>query len=180
MNRPALIAQLGEIMQMAYVPRDFEQALRFWTKTLGARPFYSFEHVKLDRARYRGQPVEIDFSMMLGYWGNMQIELITQHNEAPSIFKTWRDDGHEGLHHVCMLVDDIDRARDLCNRARLQVAQEALVPGGGEVMYVDSAGGPASLLEILKPAPGTAEFFRMMREEHRTWDGSDPVRRVGR
>ena len=29
MNRPASIAQLGEIMQMAYVPRDFEQALRF-------------------------------------------------------------------------------------------------------------------------------------------------------
>jgi hypothetical protein len=66
MNRPASIAQLGEIMQMAYVPRDFEQALRFRTKTLGAGPFYSIEYAKLDRTRYRGQSVEIDFSMMLG------------------------------------------------------------------------------------------------------------------
>ena len=180
MNRPTLIARLGEIMQMAYVPRDFEQALRFWTKTLGAGPFYSFEHVKLDRTRYRGQAVEIDFSMMLGYWGGMQIELVKQHNDAPSIFKTWRDDGREGLHHVCMLIDDMDQARDLCKRAGFEVAQEALVPGGGEVIYADCGGGPASLLEILKPVPGTAEFFRTMREEHRTWDGSDPIRCVGR
>jgi hypothetical protein len=47
-------------------------------------------------------------------------------------------------------------------------------------MSVDCGGGPASLLEILKPAPDTTEFFGMMREEHRTWDGSDPVGRVGR
>ena len=179
MNRPISIAQLGEIMQMAYVPRDFEQALKFWTKTLGAGPFYSFEHVKLDRIRYRGQPVEIDFSIMLGYWGDMQIELVKQHNDAPSIFKTWHDEDRDGLHHVCMLFDDIDRARDLCNRAGLQVVQDALLPGGGEVVYVDCGSGPASLLEILKPAPGTAEFFGM-REGHRTWVGSDPVRRVGR
>ena len=28
-------------------------------------------------------------------------------------------------------------------------------------------------MEMLKPAPGTREFFKMMREAHRNWDGAD-------
>jgi NIPSNAP len=59
------------------------------------------------------------------------------------------------------------------------VAQEAIVPGGGEVIYVDTGGGPGSVVEILKPAPGTREFFRMMREAHRTWDGKNPSGGLG-
>lgn len=179
MNLPDSIARLGNVMQMAYVPDDFEAALKFWTKTIGAGPFFSLEHVKLERTRYRGQPVEVDFSMMLGYRGDMQIELIRQHNDAPSIFKAWRDEGHEGLHHVCVLIDDMNAARDLCSRTGVSIAQEAIVPGGGEVIYVDTGAGPGSLVEMLKPAPGTREFFKMMREAHRAWDGSEPVRRLG-
>ena len=176
---PDSIAQLGNIMQMAYVPRDFDAALSFWTKTIGAGPFFSLEHVKLERTRYRGQPVEIDFSMMLGYWGDMQIELIRQHNDAPSSFKAWRDAGHDGLHHVCLLIDDMTAARDLCSRAGIGIEQEAIVPGGGEVIYMDTGAGPGSIVEMLKPAPGMREFFKMMREAHRAWDGSEPVRRLG-
>jgi methylmalonyl-CoA/ethylmalonyl-CoA epimerase len=178
MSAPSSIAKLGSIMQMAYVPADFEGALKYWTETIGAGPFFSIEHVKLKEVKYRGQPSDIDFSMMLGYWGDTQIELIRQHNDAPSIFKSWRDQGREGLHHVCMLVDDIANARAAGKQAPLAIAQEAIVPGGGEVIYVDT-GDAGSIVEILKPAPGTREFFAMMREAHRTWDGSQPVRRLG-
>ena len=40
--------------------------------------------------------------------------MIRQHNDAPSIYKAWRDEGREGLHHVCILVDDLqyDAAND--------------------------------------------------------------------
>ena len=89
MSGAGSIAQLRDIMQMAYVPGDFEKAFKLWTRRIGAGPFFSLEHVKLEHGRYRGEPVEIDFSIMLGYWGDMQIELIPQHNQAPSIFKDW-------------------------------------------------------------------------------------------
>jgi methylmalonyl-CoA/ethylmalonyl-CoA epimerase len=178
MSAHASIAKLGSIMQMAYVPADFEGALKYWTETIGAGPFFSIEHVKLKEVNYRGRPSDIDFSMMLGYWGDTQIELIRQRNAAPSIFKSWRDQGREGLHHVCMLVDDIAKARAACPESLVAIAQEAIVPGGGEVIYVDT-GDSGSIVEILKPTPGTHEFFAMMREAHRTWDGSQPVRRIG-
>jgi methylmalonyl-CoA/ethylmalonyl-CoA epimerase len=173
------IAALGDVMQLAYVPADFDAALAFWTTTMGAGPFFALDHVQLEAVKHRGAPAQIDFSMALGYWGDIQIELIRQHNDAPSIYKTWRDEGREGLHHVCILVDDMDLARRACADARAEVVQEARVPGGGEVIYVDTGGGPGTLVEILKPAPGGREFFAMMRDAARGWDGSDPLRRLG-
>jgi catechol 2,3-dioxygenase-like lactoylglutathione lyase family enzyme len=178
-SAPARIAGLGEIMQLAFVPADFDAALKYWTEVMGAGPFFALDHVKLEGVKHFGAPVEIDFSMALGYWGDMQIELIRQHNDAPSIYKSWRAEGREGLHHVCILVDDMAHARAVCGEAGAVVAQEGLVPGGGEVIYVDPGGGPGGLVEILKPGPGSRDFFAMMREAARGWDGSAPLRRLG-
>ena len=173
------IAALGEIMQLAYVPADFDAALRHWTQVVGAGPFFALDHVQMQDVRYCGAPSDIDFSMALGYWGDMQIELIRQHNDAPSIYKAWRDAGREGLQHVCILVDDIAHARAVCAAADAAVTQEGRVAGGGEVIYVDTGGGPGTMVEILQPGPGTRDFFAMMRDAARGWDGSDPLRRLG-
>jgi hypothetical protein len=174
----ASLAQVGDVMQLAYVPADPDAALAHWLR-LGAGPFFALDHVQLEDVRYRGQPAVVDFSMMLGYWGDLQIEIIRQHNDTPSIYRTWRDAGREGLHHVCILTDDMAAARAACAAAGAKVEQEARVPGGGEVIYVDTGGGPGTMVEILKPAPGGREFFGMMREAHRGWDGADPIRRLG-
>jgi len=173
------IAGLGEIMQLAYVPADFDAALKYWTDVVGAGPFFALNLVQMLDVRYRGAPSDIDFSMVLGYWGDMQIELIRQHNDSPSIYKAWRDAGHEGLHHVCILVDDITVARAACAAAKVEVAQEGRVANGGEVIYVDTGGGPGTMVEILQPGPGVHDLFAMMREAARGWDGSEPLRQLG-
>ena len=159
MSARGSVASLGEIMQLAYVPADFDQTLKFWIETVGAGPFFAIDHVQLENVTYFGAPVEIDFSMVIGYWGDLQ--------------------GREGLHHVCILVDDMAHARDVCAKAGAVVAQEGLVSGGGEVIYVDTGGGPGTMVEILKPGPGSREFFAMMRDAARDWDGTDPVRKLG-
>jgi hypothetical protein len=179
MSRKSSIAALGEIMQLAYVPRDFDATLKFWIETMGAGPFFALDHVKLEDTKFRGKSTEVDFSMVLGYWGDLQIELIRQYNDAPSIYKEWRDAGHEGLQHVCILVDDMSVARAAVRDAKAVVAQEAKVAGGGEVIYVDTGGGPGTMVEILKPGPGSRDFFAMMRKAAQNWDGRDPVRRLG-
>jgi methylmalonyl-CoA/ethylmalonyl-CoA epimerase len=171
------IAALGPIMQNAYVPADFDGALAFWTKSMGVGPFFLIENIQLEGALYRGEPTDVRFTIAIAYWGEMQIELIKQVNDAPSIYKAWRDAGHEGLHHVCLLTEDFDAARKAC--AGMRIEQEGKVAGGGEVIYVDTGGGPGTMVEILRTAPGGREFFAMMREAARTWDGTDPVRKLG-
>lgn len=179
MSRINSVTALGEVMQLAFVPKDFDATLKFWIETMGAGPFFALDHVKLDDVKFRGAPSDIDFSMVIGYWGDIQIEIIRQHNDAPSIYKEWCDAGREGLHHVCILVDDMAKARAVVKETGGVVAQEGKLQNGGEVIYVDTGGGPGTMVEILKSAPGGREFFAMLRDAAKNWDGNNPVRRLG-
>ena len=172
------IASLAPVMQLAFVPRDVDAALDFWIKVIGAGPFFRLPHISYKAARYRGQPSNVDFSVLIGYWGDLQIELIQQHCDSPSIYKAWLDEGREGLHHVCLLVDSIAHAREVCAKAGATVEQEVFLDNA-EAIYVDTGGGAGSLVEILQPSPDFDGLFTMMREAARDWDGSDPVRSLG-
>ena len=172
------ISGLAPIIQMAFVPRDMDTALNFWTKVIGAGPFFSLPHVAYREALYRGSPVKIDFSILIGYWGDMQIELIRQHCDSPSIYKSWLDEGREGLHHVCILVDDIAEARAVFTAAGSRFEQEVFMDGA-EAFYADTGGGPDTMVEVLQPSPDFIGLFTMMRDAARGWDGSNPVRTFG-
>jgi hypothetical protein len=179
MSRVGSLAGLGPSIQNAFVPANFDAALDWWIKTMGVGPFFFMPQVKLDDLRYLGQPSDVQFDLAIGYWGDVQVELIRQTNDAPSIYKAWRDGEREGLHHTLTLVDDMENARALVSQVGGQVLQEGKVQGGGEVIYVDVGGGPGTMFEILKPGPGSREFFEMMRTAAKDWDGRDPVRRLG-
>ncbi|WP_020655269.1 VOC family protein [Massilia niastensis] len=175
---PDTIASLGQVMQLAFVPADFDAALRFWTGTMGAGPFYLMEHIRAENCKYRDEPADIDFTAAVGYWGDIQIELIKQHNDTPSIYSTWREQGLEGLHHVCIAVEDMQHAREVCAAAGATVLQEAQFRGGSaEVIYVDTNGGPGTMVELWKGDAAGRAFFASVREAARDWDGSNPVRK---
>lgn len=167
------LADHGAIMQLAFVPHDVDVALAYWTGTMGAGPFFHLPNIRLEGTRYLGAPTDPEFSLWLGYWGDLQIELIRQHNEAPSIYLGAADDRR--LHHVCLLVEDF--AASVAAVPDAEMVQEAMVAGGGQVAYVQPRFGP--MVELLKPSPGTADLFGLMRAAHIGWDGRDPVRSPG-
>lgn len=164
------LAGCGQPMQLAFVPKDVGKALEYWTGVMGAGPFFHLPHISLDKTLYKGAPTSPDFSLWLGYWGDMQIELIAQHNDAPSIYLDAGDDRR--LHHICILVEDFAQALQAAQG--MEPLQQADVPGGGAVLYTQPSFGP--MVELLKPAPGTTDLFAMMRAAHHGWDGKDPVR----
>lgn len=178
MAAPGPIKALGDIVQLAYLPGDFDATLKHWTETVGVGPFFLLENVQLGEMKYRGQPSDAVFSIAIGYWGDIQIELIRPENDAPSIYN-----GEYGvkdrLHHVCLFVDSIARARAACAEAGAEVLVEGKVGDSGEVIYVDAGGGPGHIIEILQPMDGSEALFAMMRDAARNWDGSDPLRRIG-
>lgn len=163
-------------MQMAFVPDDFDAAIGHWTGTLGVGPFYLIENIRLENMRYRGAPSDCVFSLALAYWGDMQIELIRQENDAPSIYR-----GAEGtgLHHTCVLTDNIGKARKIALASGAEILVEADVGADGGVLYVDTGGGPGSIVEILQPASGSGALFDMIKAASVGWDGSDPLRKLG-
>jgi hypothetical protein len=169
------LTELGTICQIAYCPRDFEGALRFWTEQMGVGPFFRRGPLNFPGLLYRGQPSDISFNMAIAYWGDIQIELIEQVNDQPSIYRDWTARGMEGVHHVCIVVDDVQAARAFCVERGYSIEQELFYPGGGAI-YVDAGGGPGTLTEMVQLSAEQAARFDFYREAARTWDGTDPVR----
>jgi hypothetical protein len=171
------IARIGPVMQIAFVPDDFDAALTHWTSVMGVGPFFVLEHIALEEMRYRGEPSDCMFTIALAYWGDVQVELIRQENDVPSIYRDMPNAG--AMHHVCILTDDIAAAKATALAAGADLLVEAKVGADGGVIYVDTHGYPGGIVEVLQPASGSDALFAMIREAARTWDGSDPVRKLG-
>src|ERR1700693_6199140 len=75
---------LKGIVQFAYVVADLERAMADYTARLNIGPWFVIGPFSPPEARYRGQPTKLNVTLAIGYSGHMQIELIQQHNDAPS------------------------------------------------------------------------------------------------
>lgn len=170
------LSAIGPVMQLAFVPPDFDAAVRHWTEVMGVGPFHLIENIRLERLRYLGEPNDCVFSIALAYWGDVQIELIRQENDTPSLYRDRPNGGR--LHHVCILTDDLAGARRIAEEAGCALLVEAQVGADGGVIYVDSHGFPGGIVEILQPATGGRELFAMIRQACRDWDGQEPLRRL--
>lgn len=177
MAQSETISAIGEVMQLAFVPSDFDAALKHWTEVMGVGPFFLIENIHLDGMKYRGKPTDAVFTLALAYWGDMQIELIRPENDSPSIY-SGEYAATDGLHHVCILVDDIAEARRICARQNAEVVIEGKF-GASEVIYVDPGQGTGHLVEILQQDKAGPDLFGMIKAASVNWDGSQPVRKLG-
>lgn len=90
----------GEIRQNGYVVRDIEAAMKHWIEVLGVGPFFYLEQAPVENFRYYGEPSDMAASIALANSGALQIELIQQRNDAPSMYRDFLAAGHEGLQHA--------------------------------------------------------------------------------
>lgn len=169
------MAALGDVMQLAFVPEDFDAAVKHWTEVMGVGPFFLIEGIHLEGMRYRGQPTQAVFDLALAYWGDLQIELIRPRDDHPSIYRGAYGSTGNGLHHVCILVDDLAEARRVCDAAGAEVVIEGTF-GTSRVIYVDPGTGPGTLVEILQQAKDGPDLFGMIKAAGVGWDGSEPLR----
>ena len=90
----------GAVCQNGYVVRDIRAAMDHWVNVMGVGPWYYIDQVKTDYFRHRGHDSAVEMSIALANSGDLQIELIQQRNDAPSMYKEFLDSGREGLQHM--------------------------------------------------------------------------------
>ena len=178
MTKPASIASLGPVGQLAYLPQDFDAAVKYWTEQMGVGPFYLMENVALGECKYKGVPTGAVFSIAIAYWGDVQIELIRPENREPSIY-CGEYAVTDQLHHICIFVDSIVEARKACADVGAEILVEGKVGADGEVIYVDAGGGPGTVIELLQNMTGADAIFQMIKDAAKDWDGTEPLRKLG-
>ena len=162
-----------DIIQYAWVVPDLEAAARQWHAALGVGPFLVNRNLKLTDPRYRGQPAAARFSTAVAQSGDVQIELIEQHDDAPSAYRDTVPKGASGFHHVAFIEADFAAAV-----ARLTDQGHAVAADGrfGDMRYayVDTSATLGCMVEIVEDKPAIRAFFEAVRKAAARWDG-DPA-----
>lgn len=167
----------GQVRQIGYVVRDLDMALAGWTE-LGVGPWFVMRGLP-QRVLYRGEPCQITLSLALANSGEMQMEVIHQQDDAPSIFTEFLSSGREGFHQLAYWAEDFAATMRAVEAAGWPVVWSGGEDVGTRFAYVEPPNSPAAVVEIMELTEATTGMAAFIRDAAAGWDGSDPIRSLG-
>ena len=168
----------GEVMQMAWVATDLDQAIRRQVDVFGIGPWFVFEHFELLDLRYRGEPSALDISLALSFSGDMCVEIIQQHDNGPSVYRDLLGEGGSGFHHWGIASADYEGDVARHEAMGMPLVVDGRVAVGARAGYVDASEPLGGYIELIEVTPDVDGLFSMIRDEARSWDGRDALRRL--
>ena len=164
------------IIQNAYYVADLDLAITRFHNLWGLGPFFVRRHIALETVTYRGSASELDISAAYTQSGDIMVELVTQHNDAPSIFRD-RFAAHEsGFHHVALDFGDHDtRVADFNEKGYESVTSFKTSEGRGAT-YLDTFELLGHATEIYIVNDSLKQLYSEVRLASETWDGQELVR----
>jgi hypothetical protein len=168
----------GSIIELCHVVADMDSAIRHWTSTLAAGPFFVGD-MRLDEGhRYRGEPSVLAIRVGFGFSGGLLIELVQPLDGDRSVFTEVLEQRGSGYHHV-MLRDDYDAAHARLSAQGFKAALESTTPLGERCCLFDTQAVNGGFVEVMDLHIGFGRLTEIMAEAHRNWDGTDPKRELG-
>ena len=129
------------IDHVAIIVRNIEQALAFYRDILGITP-REIKEVPTEQVRIAFLP--------MGGPGGSEIELIESTNPDSSLARFLEKRG-EGLHHICLEVDDIDAALvDMQAKGTPVLDKQPRLAAEGRAIFLHPRGTNGVLLELVE------------------------------
>jgi len=150
--------------------------MQHWVKVIGVGPWFYAPSVPVQNFQYRGKPSAMVLSVALANSGPLQVELIQQRNDEPSIYRDFVAAGKLGLQHVAYWTEEYDVVMARAAANGLFPVMSGDVGAKGRYCYFDTELHPGSVVELSETVGPKGRMFRMIREAAQGWDGSDPVR----
>jgi hypothetical protein len=158
-------------IQNAYFVADLDAAIDRWHARWGLGPFFVRRHIALPQVRYRGMEASLDISAAYVQAGDIMVELVTQHDDAPSAFREMFGAGQEGFHHVAVVPDDYDTLLARYAEAGFEVVTELRTASGRGAAYVDTRAWLGHFVEVYWPSEGLSRLYRDVAAAAAGWDG---------
>lgn len=167
----------GPVRQIGYVVTDLDHAMAGWVQ-LGVGPWFVMRALPM-RALYRGEPCETSLSIAWSNSGELQIELIEQRDDTPSVFTEFLNARGAGLHQLAYWATDFGAAMRAVEEAGWPVVWSGGEEYGVRFAYVEPPNAPAAVIEISELTDATAANAIFIHDAAAEWDGADPIRVLG-
>ena len=168
-----------QTIQNAYYVNDIDAAIDRWHRAWGLGPFFVRRHLVLPTVSYRGSPTTLDISAAYVQAGPIQIELVTQHDDTPSAFRTMFSAGQEGFHHVAMVPDDYAATLRHYQELNFPVITELKTAAGRGAAYIDTRAMLGHMVEVYLPSNSLTQLYEQVADAAKTWDGQNLRIEVG-
>jgi hypothetical protein len=162
------------LFQMGFVVDDAIAAAERWAAVFGVGPF-SLLPRRQSSSTYRGRRAEFEVEIAAAQAGPVQIELIHQFDDHPSIYRELFPTDGNGLHQVCTVAHDYEGKKAHYERLGYEVVGE-VEAGGHRVAYVDTVADFGFFTEVVAHNPAFLAQLAKLAQMNAEWDGTDPVR----
>lgn len=163
------------IVQNAYHVRDLDAAIQRWHAIWGLGPFFVRRNIVLTQVQYRGRPARLNISAAYVQAGAIQVELVTQHDDAPSAFRDVYAADQEGFHHIAVMPDDPEQAVRDYEAQGFAVATSLRTAAGRGASYVDTRPMLGHMLEIYTVSDSLTALYRDVAAAAEAWNGRQLV-----
>jgi hypothetical protein len=165
--------------QLGHVVDDIVIASVRWSSTFGMGPFHVLPVAEQQLTYADGDVRTTRIQVAVAQAGPVQIELIQQHDDTPSLYRTWSKGGVSAFHQVATVTSDYEAKLSRFRAQGYEVAAESL-GGSFRIAYVDTVAAFSFYTEVVEQTPRFLEQLHAISHTCATWDGTDPVRLLTR
>jgi Glyoxalase/Bleomycin resistance protein/Dioxygenase superfamily len=164
--------------QLGFLVEDLLGAAERWTRVHGVGPFHVLPRVAA-ACTYRGAQTQLDLQVAVAQAGPVQIELIEQFCDRPSVYRDLFGKGESGFHQVCTVTRDYGGKKAHYERLGYQLVSE-MSAGSTRVGFYDTVRDFGFFTEVVESSPSFLAHVAKIAQTCAAWDGTDPVRLLTR
>ncbi|WP_319533042.1 VOC family protein [uncultured Cohaesibacter sp.] len=168
---------IGPIRQLGFVVDDIEAEMEYWSSVMGVGPWFYNPHVPIEDYVFDGEHHEVHNSVALANDGYIQVELIQTRNDAPSMYRDFKERKLRGLQHVAYWTQNFDADLKGMLNDGFTVKMGGKVGEDGRFVYFAQESHPGTVIELSEVLGPKGRMFDLIREASESWDGkTEPVR----
>jgi hypothetical protein len=160
--------------QLGFVADDLLATAARWASVHGVGPFHVLPPTEVS-CSYRGTQSAVEMQIAVAQAGPVQIELIEQRCDRPSVFRDLFAKGRSGFHQLCTVAPDYDGKKAHYAGLGYDLACE-IFANGSRVAYFDTFEDFGFFTEVVDEPPGFLAQLAAIARTCAEWDGTDPVR----
>lgn len=168
------------LFQLGFVVDDVVAQARRWAEVFGVGPFRVLP-ARDATMTYRRTTTSVPMQIAVAQAGPVQIELIAQLDDQPSVFRELAGKGPCRFHQVCTVTPDVEgtlaRYRASGFEVAAEIPSERGMPG---LAYVDTYAAFGFFTEVVEATPSFLQQVAAIAATCAAWDGTDPVRLLTR
>lgn len=156
----------GSLQRLVQVVPELDAAMQSWASATGAGPFFVFSNIAFVSHEHRGNAALPALSIATGFSGEVLIELVQLHDEAPS---AWREIT-PGCLVPALIVDDLEAALATQLAADRACITRGTYGFGARFAFVESSPSSGQVMQLIEKHFVLTQLTTAMREASTNWD----------